>query len=101
MTYDIKMKLDAVARYEAGGIGVRKLAAEIGVPSTTLHDWIRKARGANGDSKGRAIAMGAMMDVTDAVRGDVGKRMISITVNGFEVRADGEGIAAIVAAMSL
>src|SRR5574344_914298 len=43
-TYDVSIKLNAIARYEAGGISLRNLADEIGVNRSTLWSWVRKSR---------------------------------------------------------
>jgi transposase-like protein len=99
MTYDIKLKKDAVSRYVSGDISIRRLASEIGVNGNTLWGWIRKARSQLAAPIGGGQKM--MIDVTSAIKAPANQPSDAITlrINGVEVSTDSLGVKAIIEAI--
>jgi transposase-like protein len=101
MTYDMKMKFDAVARYESGGASLRSLGQELGIPWSTIAGWVHKVRVAKQLSS-IAEAPLPLVDITGEV-GPAPKQNpispITISINGVEISTDSFGIKAIIEAI--
>lgn len=96
MTYDVKLKMDAVPRYGSGGISIRGLAREMGVNGNTLWGWIRKSRNAQSDPM--AGGQTAMIDMTSVIKGpsDTAFGAVTLRVNGVDISTDASGVRAII-----
>lgn len=93
--YDVSIKLDAIARYEAGGISLNNLAAEIVVNRSTLYSWVRKTR-----SSCMPLKAG-FVDVTSEVKHPLAHSSDAVTlrINGVEIITDSLGVKAIIEAI--
>jgi transposase-like protein len=101
MTYDLKMKFNAVARYESGGVSLRSLSQELGIPWSTIAGWVHKSRAAKRLSP-IAKAPLPLVDITAEVRPapkQIPAGPITISINGVDISTDSMGVKAIIEAI--
>jgi len=98
-TYDVSIKLNAIARYEAGGISLRNLSDEIGVNRSTLWSWVRKSRspGMLPTEPSKTVFVDVTPEVKRPLAGSA--ETITLRINGVEVSTDSSGVKAIIEAI--